>query len=170
MSPSESSTSKTISLDIVCQSCNGTGLYVGMAERDGASVVCYQCKGTGKYAYRFEYEPFDSRRPAPANVTRVHVNRGYVLSPSHPDCSGGVPVAEYEPGMTVPADERLYCPYLYTHQGFCSKPEPDGYSDRPRAPLLAGARISSCKHWDDKADCWRIFHASAPADVKEQAS
>lgn len=165
---------QTIDLQIVCQSCDGTGLYVGMAERDGSAVVCYCCKGSGSYAYHFEYEPFESRRPAPEGVTRVHVGRGYVLSPNHPQCDG-IPVAEYTPGMIVPADEQLYCPFLYTHQEWCAKPvtpswrpgEPPGPRD---TPLLAGQRISSCPLWDDKADCWRLFHANAPADVKEQVS
>jgi len=31
-----------------CSACKGTGLYVGMAEREGAAVVCSRCKGTGK--------------------------------------------------------------------------------------------------------------------------
>jgi hypothetical protein len=159
-----------ISLDIVCQSCSGTGLYVGMAERDGAAVVCSGCKGSGKYAYRFEYEPFEARRPAPKGVERVHLARGYILSPKHPDCDGGVPVSEYEPGMTVPADEKLYCPYLYTGQDFCSKPEQRYPDSPPSAPISAGSYISNCKHWENKADCWLIFHAEAPEDARRQVS
>lgn len=37
-----------IKIECECNACKGTGLYVGMAERDGAAVVCYTCKGTGK--------------------------------------------------------------------------------------------------------------------------
>lgn len=160
---------RSIDLAIVCQSCDGTGLYVGVAERDGSAVVCYRCTGSGNYAYHFEYEPFVERRPAPEGVTRVHVGRGYVLSPKHPQCTG-IPVSEYEPGMSVPADEQLYCPYLYTHQGWCAKPEKWHPDYEPAAPVELGAYISDCKHWDDKADCWRLFHADAPATVKEQVS
>lgn len=166
----QDTTRRVISLDIVCQSCDGTGLYVGRAERDGASVVCHRCTGSGKYAYRFEYEPFESRRPAPDGVTRVHVARGYVLSPQHPQCDGGVPVSDYEPGMAVPADESLYCPYLYTNQGWCAKPEPWHPDYPPAAPVSAGTYISNCKHWPYKADCWRMFHESAPDSAKEQTS
>ncbi len=166
---------QSIKLDIVCQSCAGTGLYVGLAERDGSAVVCYQCKGTGKYAYQFEYEPFAARRPAPKSVTRVHVSRGYVLSEKHPDCGGGMPITEYEPGMIVPADERLYCPFLYTGQAWCAKPESPpwraGEKPGPRdTPLSAGQGIDACKHWDNKADCWALFHASAPKTAKRQVS
>jgi len=45
-----------IELDIVCQSCDGTGLYKGFAEKDGAAVVCSRCDGTGKEHYVFVYE------------------------------------------------------------------------------------------------------------------
>ena len=37
-----------IEFDCECESCKGTGLYVGMAEREGSAVVCHTCKGTGK--------------------------------------------------------------------------------------------------------------------------
>lgn len=160
----------SIDLDILCADCKGTGLYDGMAERDGVAVVCTQCTGSGRYAYHFEYQPFTERQPAPSAITRVHVGRGYILSEQHPECDGGVPVTEYVPGMTVPADEKLYCPYLYTHQEWCAKPEKWHEDYPPAAPILAGAYISSCKHWGDKSDCWRRFHADAPADAKEQTS
>lgn len=161
--------SRSIDLQIRCQACDGTGLYVGMAERDGSAVVCSRCKGSGNYAYHFEYEPFVERTAPPEGVTRVHLARGYVLSPKHPDCSG-IPVNEYEPGMVVPADEGLYCPYLYTHQVWCAKPEKRHPDYEPAAPVLAGRYISSCKHWDSKAECWALFHANAPASAKEQVS
>lgn len=158
---------KRITLDIACKACGGTGLYVGMGERDGAAVVCHTCQGTGKDT--FSYEPFTSRKPAPASVASVHVARGYLLGDS-PKCNGGMPADQWKPGATVPADEQLYCPYLYTHQGWCAKPEPTTYSDQMEAPLLGGQRISDCKHWADKGDCWRLFHAEAPADVKRVLS
>jgi DnaJ-class molecular chaperone len=30
-----------------CQSCHGTGIYVGTLEPPGVGVVCNQCQGTG---------------------------------------------------------------------------------------------------------------------------
>ena len=42
---------------IECQACGGTGLYKGMAERDGAAVVCSCCNGTGKT--EFTYNEFE---------------------------------------------------------------------------------------------------------------
>ncbi len=162
--------SKSIDLDIVCQACDGTGLYVGMAERDGAAVVCSRCTGSGKYAYHFEYTPFEQRAATPSSVTRVHVGRGYVLSPQHPACNGGVPANEYTPGMIVPADEQLYCPYLYTHQDWCAQPEVLYEGCCPSAPVVIGSRISECKHWESKAECWRLFHANAPESARREVS
>lgn len=161
-------TDTALTIEITCKSCHGTGLYVGLAERDGAAVVCSTCTGTGRST--FTYEPFTGRAAAPAGVTSVHVARGYMLGQGHPRCDGGLPISEWEPGKTVPADEQLYCPFLYTGQEWCAKPETPSWGGQPAAPLLAGSRISDCKHWLDKADCWRRFHEGAPAEVKEQIS
>jgi hypothetical protein len=70
--------------------------------------------------------------------------------------------------MVVPADEKLYCPYLYTGQEWCAKPEKWHPEYPPAAPILAGQHISECKHWENKADCWRLFHAEAPKKAKRQ--
>jgi len=49
---------KIFEVNEVCPSCKGTGLYIGMGERDGAAVVCHTCKGTGCHAFKHEYEEF----------------------------------------------------------------------------------------------------------------
>ena len=54
----ENKTKHVIEFDEKCKSCKGTGLYVGLAERDGAAVVCHTCKGTGKHHVRIEYDDF----------------------------------------------------------------------------------------------------------------
>lgn len=144
---------------IECKQCDGTGLYVGMAERDGAAVVCYRCKGTGKD--HIEFVPFVSRLEPKKPVKRVHVSRGYVLSPNHADCDGGVPYDQWKPGKVIPADERLYCPMLYTHQEYCAFRDEHG-SARPGI----GQRISDCEMWKVKEACWVKFHAdSGPGQV-----
>ena len=61
----------TIEFDQKCKSCKGTGLYVGMGERDGAAVVCHRCDGTGKYHFKHEYEDFDGRLKR-ENIKRVY--------------------------------------------------------------------------------------------------
>ena len=52
---------KVIEFDEKCKSCKGTGIYVGMAERDGAGIVCHTCKGTGCHHVKFEYEDFEGK-------------------------------------------------------------------------------------------------------------
>lgn len=50
-------------VEAVCTSCKGTGVYQGIGEADGAFVVCFRCKGTG--SIRIEYEPFTERVEQP---------------------------------------------------------------------------------------------------------
>jgi hypothetical protein len=136
-------------VSIECKACNATGLYVGMAERNGSAVVCTRCKGTGKDT--IEFVPFVGRKPNP-KVTRVHVTRGYVLSPLIPGI-GGLPIEEWQPGAIIPADETLYCPFLYTNQKYCARRD-----DKGNTPVGFGSNISSCRYWDHKATCWAKFH------------
>lgn len=70
---------KTIEMKIECPACNGTGVYTGMAERDGAAVVCRQCKGTGAYQYKFSYNEFTGLKRRD-DVKRVYKDGyGYVI-------------------------------------------------------------------------------------------
>lgn len=157
-----------VTVAIECKACGGTGLYVGLAERDGTAVVCHTCKGTGES--QVTYRPFVERQPAPKGVKRVHVAMGYVLSTKEPRCSGGVPLAEWTPGMAIPADEQLYCPYLYTGQEWCAFTKTRSYTrqDGTRhsyesAPPQAGEMISDCPRWPEKAACWERYHADPHA-------
>jgi hypothetical protein len=47
-----------LEIDRECESCKGTGLYVGMAENNGAAVVCHTCKGEGHYEETIEWTEF----------------------------------------------------------------------------------------------------------------
>lgn len=147
-----------ISVSAVCRSCSGTGLYVGMAERNGAAVVCATCRGTGETSVA--YEPFVERAAPPEKVTSVHVARGYGLDPAHPLCDGGMPVEGWKPGATVPADEKLYCPFLYTHQDWCAHPDPK-WGGPPFAAV--GRMIPDCPLWPQKAECWQRYHEASDA-------
>ena len=61
--------------DQECKSCSGTGLYVGMAERDGAAVVCVNCNGTGCSHTKIEYDDFDGIK------LRKGIKRVYQVNP-----------------------------------------------------------------------------------------
>jgi hypothetical protein len=49
---------KIIEFDEQCNACKGTGIYVGIAERDRCGIICRDCKGTGKVHFVHEYEEF----------------------------------------------------------------------------------------------------------------
>lgn len=51
----------TITVDVYCDSCGGTGLYRGMLEPEGEAVICWMCKGSGKRTR--EIEVFAGRKP-----------------------------------------------------------------------------------------------------------
>jgi hypothetical protein len=67
-------------VEAVCLSCGGTGLYHGFAEPPDTAVVCINCGGTG--CHKISYTPFVARkRRAPDGVKYVQQSRGsFILS------------------------------------------------------------------------------------------
>lgn len=59
-----------------CESCRGTGLYEGFAERKGEPVICLSCSGTGAVLVRFT--PYTGRKRK-EGVKSVHVSRGMFI-------------------------------------------------------------------------------------------
>lgn len=59
-----------LEIDRECESCKGTGLYLGMAERDGSAVVCHTCKGEGHYEETIRWTEF-KRLKGQKGVRRV---------------------------------------------------------------------------------------------------
>lgn len=149
-----------VSVSAVCRACKGCGLYIGMAERRGIAVVCSSCDGTGETT--ITYEPFVQRAQAPDAVRSVHLARGYGLDTKHPLCDGGMPLDQWSPGTVVPADEKLYCPFLYTYQRWCAHPDPR-YPEYHVAPMTVGGYVSDCPRWPEKAECWERYHAATDA-------
>ncbi len=47
-----------LEIDRECESCKGTGLYIGMAEGSGSAVVCHTCKGEGHYEETIRWTEF----------------------------------------------------------------------------------------------------------------
>jgi len=149
---------KEINMDIVCKSCDGTGLYVGMAEHDGAAVVCSTCKGTGCQKFTFQYEDFVSRR-FKVGVKRVfQANPGISIGESPPhqirlEDFGGMPISDwlndkvFEPGM----ENRKYtCPaWWYQSADYKNKP------DWEECSSALGVSFSRCKHFPNKNRCWQ---------------
>ena len=138
-----------------CADCQGTGLYVGIAERDGAAVVCYWCKGTGKRKRSFTYQEFTGRKPK-LGVRRVYDHgAGYIL---HPEVvPGGVTLQEWEkdPESVKRRGSELRehtCPLLwYQTTDDSKKPDWD------ECIKIWGGRIKDCKHFPQRAKCWERF-------------
>ena len=157
---------KKIILKIECQSCGGTGVYVGMGEKDGAGVICNTCKGTGCQDYSFEYKPFVGRKRK-NNIKRVYISGyGYCIAPEKLTLANGVDVdfskegvsyAEFLEGKMPEHIKKIACPML-ADQSACHKIE--GFIDEcnNRNDGWIGC-IPSCKY-PYKAECWDRFEAA----------
>jgi len=143
-------------VDAECNACDGTGLYVGLAERDGAAIVCQRCKGTGKEHILIQYKPFVKRKKRSGIVRVFDVNTGYVIG-NGPNCKledfGGMPVEEWEQGKPFPlgSEGRDYiCPKRYVQS--------TGKSfDYEKCSHSVGKRFEDCKFYVDKKECWRDY-------------
>lgn len=49
----------TVTIEVRCPDCGGTGVYHGFAEPEGVGVVCLGCGGSG--AKKLTYTPFTGR-------------------------------------------------------------------------------------------------------------
>ena len=152
----------TIIIKARCDACRGSGLYQGLAERDGLYVACHVCKGTGCHERRIEAEPFTGREVRPG-VKRV-ISRGsmFVLDPSLLGDEAGLSYDDWLDGKPfAPGTEprRWSCP-LYEYRG-----SEHDVSDRGgqyrwciSKPNL-GHSIPQCQNWSRKDLCWSKFDA-----------
>ena len=116
-----------IEYDEKCKSCGGSGLYVGMAERDGAAVVCSTCKGTGCHHVKLTYEDFEGRQNR-KDVKRVYqVNPGIMLGGKTLAEFGGVTYEQWLNQSEFPfnTENRKYiCPaWWYQSADYEKKPK-----------------------------------------------
>lgn len=147
-----------IEFDTQCKSCNGTGLYVGMAERDGFAIVCSTCKGTGKFRLVIEYKDFEKRKKQ-KDVKRVlQVNCGIIVGTRKDDNSldsfGGMSYKdwlagkEFRRGMEMRA---FTCPaWYYQSADYDKKPDWEECTGW-------GGSFSSCSEFSTKSKCWERF-------------
>ena len=156
----------SVNVDIECRSCKGTGLYVGIGERDGAAVICHTCKGTGCENISFTYPKFKQRKRRD-DVKRVFKNAFmYCHCPNDvtsPDdgrliefSKGGCSYDEFLQGVQPKPVKTLYCPYQWTHQNS------DGSMDalarsRCDGNVRCGQTYNECKLHCDMAECWRLY-------------
>lgn len=153
-----------IELYIECRSCNGTGVYIGMAERDGAAVVCRTCKGAGKEHFVLEYTEFTGRKLR-EDVKRVYLSgHGYVIAPRQLDVDGigrvdlgaeGVSYDEFLSGKLPTHIKALGCPMM-ADQLACHAVK--GFTDK--CHYLNGGWLSyipRCANRANMAECWGRF-------------
>jgi len=142
-----------IEFDEKCKSCNGTGLYVGLAERDGAAVICSTCEGTGCHHFKYEYEDFKKRKKI-KGITRIYnVNPGICIGIGNGHTLeefGGIPIDEWENGkpFTPGTENRKFtCPAWWYQSA--------DYSKKPSWKECIGVgSFSSCKFFGCKNKCW----------------
>ena len=151
---------KKIETDEVCIDCHGTGLYIGVAERDGSAIICSKCHGTGCFHFVHEYEDFVTRSYK-VGVKRVfQVNPGIVIgeSPAYGvslEDFGGMPISDwlsgkqFEPGT----ENRKYtCPQWWYQLANYKK-----QLNREECFSSLGSTFSSCKCFSEKEECWKMW-------------
>lgn len=151
--------SNIIKIDEVCKSCKGTGIYVGLAEKNGAGVVCHTCKGTGCHQWNYTYDDFLERK-INRDIKRVYqINPGVVMcegvDSSGKEFSlrdfGGMSYDDWSAGKSFPkrSENRKYvCPaWWYQSADYDKKPKWD--------ECIGAGSFSGCSLFTAKEQCWR---------------
>ena len=120
-----------VEFDEECQSCGGTGLYVGLAERDGAAVVCAKCKGTGCFHFKHEYVEFTERKEHEDVLQVYEANPGIYIGVASGKYAlsdfGGMPYSHWGRGEPFPKESEnrlLTCPaWWYQNADYKRKPD-----------------------------------------------
>jgi len=149
----------------VCNSCDGTGLYAGVCERDKAAVICSRCKGTG--ASIVKYTPFEKRKITD-KIDRVFAaSCGYVHSARNATdrktektilfADAGCTYEEWLGGKLPRPVKELYCPYQWTGQDIQLEKH-DGHIlyQKRCSPNLRGY-IRECHNFQSKDKCWKTY-------------
>ena len=143
----------TFEYDCMCESCNGSGLYIGMAEKDGAAIVCHSCKGEGHKHVVIRYRSPETRK------RNMHAKRVYAANPGIGmgegngytlEDFGGMPYQDWLDGKPFPKESenrKHTCP-VWWYQCADYKKKPDWET------CSLGVSFSRCKHFDNKAACW----------------
>ena len=137
-----------------CNACKGTGIYVGLAERDGAGVVCHTCKGSGCKTIVVEWEEFDGREER-SDVSRVvEVNPGICIGEGKSASYdlhdfGGMSYQEWRFGKPFPPKSEMrkfVCPAWWYQTA--------DYQRKPNWDKCTCGVFSACKHFHEKSKCW----------------
>jgi hypothetical protein len=135
-------------IEVKCQSCKGTGIYVGMAEGDRYGVVCYTCGGKGWHTYEYEERP--SKLVERYDVSRV-LKRNPGIKVGGGLEFGGMSYADWYEGKPFPPKSEMrefVCPnWWFGDLGW----------ERCRENVSIGERYSQCRIYRLKGECWDIY-------------
>jgi hypothetical protein len=158
-------TTKTIELDQCCSSCQGTGLYSGMAESKHSAVVCYLCKGTGKEHYVHTYKEFTKRKERKGIQRVFEANPGIKVGEGTSKDGkvwrlsdfGGMPYTDWAKGKPFPAKSEMRaftCPLWWAQSTNTRYKAVSGWE---KCKDALGSLFSDCRHFKDKASCWDLY-------------
>ncbi|MCK9596544.1 hypothetical protein M0R19_05130 [Candidatus Pacearchaeota archaeon] len=145
-----------------CSSCKGTGLYVGMAEHNGAAIQCYNCKGKGEKEIVIYIKSFTGRKTHSKPIKRVFENNPGIFIGENEDLKledfGGLSYDEWNnrqhKSLPFPKgleDRKHICPSWWfmlgvgPHSTFC------------KWDHGAGRTYSSCPYFETKDMCWKAY-------------
>jgi hypothetical protein len=135
----------------ICVSCGGTGIYVGMAERDGVGIVCNKCSGTGGYRFVHEYEHFKNRKVR-SDVNRVLPCNPGIIVGSNLDFGGKSYIEWLENGYFERGSEmrEFTCPAWWFQSA-------NHYKMPNWEQCIVSGQFSQCKHFMTKKSCWEKY-------------
>jgi len=151
-----------------CESCGGTGVYVGFAEKDGAGMVCATCDGSGCHKIVVNYAPF-TKRKLTTKVKRVFARScGYCHAAETYTGKDGKTIEYSKAGATykewldgkkpLPVKD-LYCPYMWTNQN-CQSADHLKYAWYKKHCSKHNNccnKITDCSMYGSKHKCWETY-------------
>lgn len=144
---------KTFEVQEECPACKGTGIFTGMAERDGMGVVCSKCKGTGCATFRHVYKEFTGRKGRDDVLHVIEANPGIITGTkagSYPLSGfGGIPYSEWVKTGTFPPGSEMrafVCPAWFYQSA--------DYKKKPNWAECGWGAFSHCRSFPNKAACW----------------
>ena len=147
---------KLIQFDQQCPECDGTGLYVGFAERNGSAVVCSGCNGAGNRETRIEYEEAGPRKQRLGVLRVLHTNPGIKVSTSNGNSLeefGGITYEEWLKGTPFPEGSEMReftCPAWWYQNA-----DPNKMPGWDECTLMGS--FCQCAQFPKKAKCWERF-------------
>ena len=138
-------------IKIECESCKGTGIYKGMAERGNYGVVCSNCNGTG--CVEFKYKEFKEKKIRPDVAIVVERNPGICLDGEIGISLkfGGMPYLEWLHNPVFPKGSEMrnfICPAWWYRNDI----------KRCKGHTRLGGRYSHCNLFhSSKSECWKEF-------------